>query len=1078
MKLKSLLILLFLSIFGLSEVLFAQTTPLETNASFATYPTSWTRNSTSAVSISSSRIKVGYNTTLGTNWAQTGAMNKPVSVKFTARFGGSSANNMSYVVRTYSDAAGSNLIGEYTTTLITSATSGVEVTIPFTNGEATNSTVYIRFLNLKATSGSSNFDIYLFSTTVYGQDAPTAVLTVSPSTLSAFTYAQGLGASSPQSFTVSGTTLTSGDITVTAPANFEVSTSAASGFGSTVLIPETGTLAATTVYARLAAGLTQSATPYTGDIIVSGGAALSKTVSLSGTVTAPTIPTLSITPNSLSALNYPIGAGPSAAQIFTVSGALLDGTAVTARVTSANFEVSLSPSSGFAQNITITSAAGTLASTPVYVRLKSGISSISPYSDTFYLEGGGASTFKLPISGAVIPTPLAAPTVGIPPVATEDGFTANWTVVPNATGYIVNVYNSIGSTLVKSVNVSGQTTNNVVVNGLAGSTAYTYKVVAVGDGINYSNSTESGLSQVITTLVAGVLVTPPCAITRYQTEFTDWDAVVSSSSDVLPIGSNGGAGFSILKAEVKPTTSVASNLGVFNITSTGGFTTKPIDFLGGGNVIVEVVASSNKTLTLTEKNSGAAGIIGSYEVQAMPAATISGNVATLASGAGIYKINFALAASTFTGTKTLSLMSNGGGISILSVTICSGKGLSPVLTTYPQPEKPLSMSAIIGGNTNTAITQLLGYNLTADATLSIVDDEYGSFSLPVTTVAAATAANGKNIAVTFKSSLTPSIHHAKLKISSTGAADVFVDLTGVSLPAGVTTNPVIIASTDSIQFASSLFGHCVRTLDLSALNLTGPVSITFQGAGKEFFSTATTSITMANILNGTGLDINYTGDLIAGKTNASLKLSSPGAADVIIPLTAVTLDQKPVFYTVDFKVTPSGTGEVLKNYAGNTFLVGTVLNIQLVAASNYGLSYWDDLGVAGVKSMTRNVKMTSNKGVITAIMAPGIVPCTNCGGGTSDFQAYNPLPISQTSFEARWAVVPSATSYIVTVYDSNGIAFGAPITVNGATAASTPVIGLNPGSLYSYKVQASTGADSGIIGPFKTLSGPVLNSCQ
>lgn len=924
-------------------------------------------------------------------------------------------------------------------------------------------------------SGSSG--LTLFSVEVLTcVDQPT-IVSSTPS-LSGFTYAQGLGPSTNQSFSLSGTTLTSGDLTVQAPPNFEVSLSAISGFASSLTIPVvTASLSSTTVYVRLVSGLSQSATPFSGNITVSGCAATAQTVSLTGTVTAPTIPTLIPNPLSLNALNYSIGAGPSATQLFTVSGALLDGTAVTARVTSTNFEVSLSPTTGFAQNITVTNAAGTLASTPVYVRLKAGISTISPFSDTFYLEGGGASTHKLNISGAVLATPLAAPIVGVPSVAAEDGFTANWTAMTNATGYIVNVYNATGSTLLKTVNVSGQTTNTSVVNGLAGSMAYTYKVVAVGDGASYSNSVESALSQAITTLVAGVLVTPPCAITRYQTEFTDWDDVISSSSDVLPIGANGGAGFTILKAEVKPTTSVASNLGVFNITSTGGFTTKPIQFLGGGNVIVEVVATSNKTLSLTEKNSGAAGIIGTYEVQAMPAATISGNVATLASGAGIYKINFALAAGTFTGTKTLSLMSNGGGISILNATICSGKGLNPVLTTYPQPEKPLSMSAIIGGNTSAAVTQLLGYNLTADATLSIVDDEFGNFSLPVTTVAAATAANGKNIAVSFKSSLTSSIHHAKLKISSIGAADVFVDLTGVSLPTGITTNPVIIASTDSIQFASSLFGRCVRKLDLSGLNLTGPVTVTLDGVGKDFFSMATTSIAKTNVLNGFGLDIVFTGDLIASKTNATIKLSSPGATDVIIPLTAVTLDQKPVFYSVDFKVSPVGTGEVIKNYAGNTFLVGTVLNIQLMPVTAYGLSYWDDLGVAGVKSMTRKIKMTSNKGTITAILAPGIVPCTNCGA-TSDFQAYNPLPVSQSGFTARWAPVATASSYIVTVYDAAGVVFGTPLTVNGASTTSVSVTGLNPGSIYTYKVKANTGEDSGVVGPFKTLPGQVVNSCQ
>ena len=92
-------------------------------------------------------------------------------------------------------------------------------------------------------------------------------------------------AGSPDNFTTSGTCL-SGNVTVTAPTGFEVSTSSGSGYGSSVtLIPSSGTVASTTIYVRLAA--TQASTgAKAGNVILSGGGASSQTVAVSGTVNA------------------------------------------------------------------------------------------------------------------------------------------------------------------------------------------------------------------------------------------------------------------------------------------------------------------------------------------------------------------------------------------------------------------------------------------------------------------------------------------------------------------------------------------------------------------------------------------------------------------------------------------------------------------------------------------------------------------------------------------------------------------------------------------------------------------------
>lgn len=113
----------------------------------------------------------------------------------------------------------------------------------------------------------------------FGQTVVTSV-----STLTGFTYSFGSGPSVEQSFTVSGTGLTK-NITVTPPANFEISTTAGSGFQSTAItLSQNGKIVPNTaIYARLKAGLAGSF--YSSENIdISSKNAETKFVACSGTV--------------------------------------------------------------------------------------------------------------------------------------------------------------------------------------------------------------------------------------------------------------------------------------------------------------------------------------------------------------------------------------------------------------------------------------------------------------------------------------------------------------------------------------------------------------------------------------------------------------------------------------------------------------------------------------------------------------------------------------------------------------------------------------------------------------------------
>jgi hypothetical protein len=137
--------------------------------------------------------------------------------------------------------------------------------------------------------------------------------------------------------------------------------------------------------------------------------------------------------------------------------------------------------------------------------------------NAFWFRAQGSSMFKYSVGNVRISTTWAeavasaspkldAPLVGAATDITGIGFTANWTAVDDAVGYDVKVYN--GATLAGTYNVSGQSTESLVIDNLNTGTAYTYTVTAKGDGINFSDSDPSDASEEIETLSVPQLSTP------------------------------------------------------------------------------------------------------------------------------------------------------------------------------------------------------------------------------------------------------------------------------------------------------------------------------------------------------------------------------------------------------------------------------------------------------------------------------------------------------------------------------------------------------------------------------------------
>jgi len=95
-----------------------------------------------------------------------------------------------------------------------------------------------------------------------------------------------------QQFTANGINLT-GALTVTAPAGFEVSLTAGSGYVATITIPPGGGVVNTVVYVRAVASVTPG--DITGNVVLSSPEAVTQQVAVNGTVMA--LPQLKVVPN-------------------------------------------------------------------------------------------------------------------------------------------------------------------------------------------------------------------------------------------------------------------------------------------------------------------------------------------------------------------------------------------------------------------------------------------------------------------------------------------------------------------------------------------------------------------------------------------------------------------------------------------------------------------------------------------------------------------------------------------------------------------------------------------------------------
>lgn len=202
--------------------------------------------------------------------------------------------------------------------------------------------------------------------TVVSSSAPAVTPSVTSLTFSGLTSATQVSAS--LSYTLNAANLT-GDVDVTAPANFQISRSASSGFSNSLVISSADAQAGTTIFVRFAPGAAGS---LSGNIThVSPGAATAN-VSVSGNASATYY--LQSTTNPHLTSNWTLnadGTGPNPANFTTANQTFVIDNSVT-----------------FSTDLTVSGTGSSLivdsTGTPVTVELEAGADVVGP----FVLEGG------------------------------------------------------------------------------------------------------------------------------------------------------------------------------------------------------------------------------------------------------------------------------------------------------------------------------------------------------------------------------------------------------------------------------------------------------------------------------------------------------------------------------------------------------------------------------------------------------------------------------------------------------------------------------------------------------------------
>ncbi len=881
----------------------------------------------------------------------------------------------------------------------TSAVTSKTLTLPSTLAQ--NADVYLAW-NYSVTSGTTSSNAQALgvddvSITAVGAGGGSPTVSVSAPTLAVGTTVEGTPSSPAATFNVSGSNLGTTAITVTAPtANFQVSLASGSGFGSSVSIsPTSGTVASTPIYVRLAG---TTAGSFSGNVTNVSGAA-SANVAVSGTVTAAGVASVSVSSPTLAVGTTVQGTPSSPAATFNVSGTNLGTTAITVTAPNADFQVSLASGSGFGSSVSISPTSGTVASTPIYVRLAG--TSAGSFSGNVTNVSGAASA-NVAVSGTVTAPGVATVNVSSPtlavgttvqgtpssPAATYNvsgsnlGTTAIVVTAPNAD---FQVSLASGSGFGSSVSISptsGTVASTPVYVRLAGTTAGSFS----GNVTNVSGAASANVA--VSGTVTGVAPSPTTLVNYDFNTGTSYAALVPVTATNVAVTATSTEAFQTFGG-------VASGAAAFVPNTTGGnaiamnnssgTNTRYFQFALGGSALSTY--SSYKLYVQTQRSSSGANTVKlaystngtsftdfntgntvntsfneqSFDLSAITALNLQSSItfrlyASGASGSGTLRIDNFQVQAVGGGTAGASITMG----AVTPAVVCAGSSLTVNYT---------ATGTFNGGNTFSAE----------------LSDPTGSFASG-TTALVPTASTATSLTVTIPATVTgSSLYQIRVNGSSPS--------TFGTPPAALTINNVSITPTATQNIAANTDGDLLTANEADLGNF----------GSRQWFS------------------------------------GTSAAGPFTTALTGIVTDPNQNEFTPNF-ATPGTYYVVVKT----TFATGSC-----TATSN---AVQINVGLAGISITTDSVSVTPL--CVGPTGAPLIVPFT-ASGAVSGFTAY----ISNNGFTTKTAIGTGTTSPISATIPN----------VSGTTPT------LAAGSNYRIRVEASTpatiGTDNGddlTLIPFQT----------
>lgn len=185
--------------------------------------------------------------------------------------------------------------------------------------------------------------------------------------------------------------------------------------------------------------------------------------------------------------------------------------------------------------------------------------------------------------------------------------------------------------------------------------------------------------------------------------------------------------------------------------------------------------------------------------------------------------------------------------------------------------------------TYTKTVNVKGINLEAGITATLTDAN-GVYSIDKSSITLAQAGDGVDITITY-APLAAGTHTATITLTSAGADNVVVNITATAKPA----DPFIVADPEELTFSADI--NQSQTLSVGVLSefLTDNITLTLSDAN-GVFALSTNSITKAASEEGASFDVTFNAPTTEGTYTGTVTLSSPGADNVVITLSATAND--------------------------------------------------------------------------------------------------------------------------------------------------------------------------------------------